>query len=65
MQPSYTMVDLSLGYHAANGQWYIEAFGTNATDEEVKTEAFYGAPVTSYKWGDPQEYGVRFGFRYK
>ncbi len=65
VQPAYTLVDLSLGYHSANGQWYVEAFGTNTTDEEVKTEAFYGAPVTSYKWGDPSEYGVRFGFRYK
>ena len=65
VQPSYTLLDLSLGYHSANGQWYVEAFGTNTTDEEVKTEAFYGAPVTSYKWGDPSEYGVRFGFRYK
>ena len=65
VQPSYTLLDLSLGYHSANGQWYVEAFSTNTTDEEVKTEAFYGAPVTSYKWGDPSEYGVRFGFRYK
>ena len=41
------------------------AFVTNAIDEEVKTEAFYGAPVTFYKWGEPQEYGVRFGYRYR
>ena len=59
------MVDLSLGYHAADDQWYAEAFVTNATDESVKTEAFYGQPVTSYKWGEPQEYGFRFGYRYK
>ena len=65
VQPSYTMVDLSLGFHGSNGQWYTEAFVTNATDESVKTEAFYGQPVTSYKWGDPQEYGLRFGYRYK
>ena len=38
---------------------------TNATDESVKTEAFYGQPVTSYKWGEPQEYGIRFGYRYE
>jgi iron complex outermembrane recepter protein len=65
VQPSYTMLDLSLGYHSASGQWYTEAFVTNATDESVKTEAFYGGPVTAYKWGDPREYGVRFGFRSK
>jgi iron complex outermembrane recepter protein len=65
VQPSYTMVDLSLGYHSANGQWLAEAFVTNATDEEVKTEAFYGTPVTFYKWGDQREVGVRVGYRYK
>jgi hypothetical protein len=65
VQPSYTMVDASLGYHAADDRWYAEAFVTNATDESVKTEAFYGQPVTSYKWGEPQEYGVRFGYRTK
>jgi iron complex outermembrane receptor protein len=52
IQPAYTMLDLSLGYHAANGQWYAEAYGTNVTDEAVKTEAFYGGEVTAYKWGD-------------
>jgi iron complex outermembrane recepter protein len=65
VQPSYTMVDASLGYHAADDQWYAELFVTNATDESVKTEAFYGQPITSYKWGEPQEYGFRFGYRYK
>jgi iron complex outermembrane recepter protein len=65
VQPSYTLLDLSLGYHSPNGQWLAEAFVTNATDEEVKTEAFYGAPVTFYKWGDPREVGVRVGYRYK
>ena len=65
IQPAYTLVDLSLGYHGANSQWYAEVYGTNLTDEAVKTEAFYGGEVTAYKWGDGEEYGVRFGFRYK
>jgi iron complex outermembrane receptor protein len=65
VQPSYTMIDLSLGYHSPSDQWYLEAYGTNVTDEEVKTEAFYGGEITAYKWGDPSEYGVRFGFRTK
>ncbi len=65
VQPAYTLVDLSLGYHSANDQWYAEAFMTNALDEEVKTEAFYGGEVTAYKWGDPQQYGVRFSYSYR
>ena len=65
VQPSYTLVDLSLGYESTNGQWQIEAFVNNLTDESVKTEAFYGAPVTFYKWGEPRQTGVRVGYRYK
>ena len=59
------MIDASLGYHSANGQWFGEIYGTNLSDEAVKTEAFYGGPVTAYKWGEPAEYGFRFGYSYK
>ena len=65
MQPSYTLVDLSLAYQSANGQWDVEAFVNNVSDEEVKTEAFYGTPVTYYKWGEPRQAGVRVGYRYR
>jgi iron complex outermembrane receptor protein len=65
MQPSYTIVDLSLAYRSANEQWVAELFVDNATDEEVKTEAFYGGPQTFYKWGDPRQAGIRLSFKYK
>jgi iron complex outermembrane receptor protein len=65
MQPSYTIVDLSLAYRSANEQWIAELFVDNATDEEVKTEAFYGGNQTFYKWGDPRQAGIRVSFKYK
>jgi iron complex outermembrane receptor protein len=65
MQPSYTIVDLSLAYRSANEQWVAELFVDNATDEEVKTEAFYGGNQTFYKWGDPRQAGIRVSFKYK
>jgi iron complex outermembrane receptor protein len=65
VQPAYTMVDLSLAYRSANDQWTAELFVDNATNEEVKTEAFYGGPQTFYKWGDPRVAGVRAAYRYK
>jgi iron complex outermembrane recepter protein len=65
VQPAYTIVDLSLGYHSANGQWQVEGFINNVTDESVKTEAFYGTPVTFYKWGEPRQGGVRVAYRYR
>jgi iron complex outermembrane receptor protein len=65
IQPAYTKVDLSLGFHSANDQWTAELFVNNATDEEVKTEAFYGGPQTLYKWGDRRLTGLRMAYRYK
>jgi iron complex outermembrane receptor protein len=65
MQPSYTIVDLSLAYRSANEQWIAELFVDNATDEEVETEAFYGGNQTFYKWGDPRQAGIRVSFKYK
>jgi len=65
VQPAYTIVDLSLAYHSAKEQWTAELFCDNATDESVKTEAFYGTPQTFYKWGDPRIYGLRVAFQYK
>ena len=58
-------VDLSLAYRSANEQWVAELFLDNATDEEVKTEAFYGGNQTFYKWGDPRQAGIRVSFKYK
>ena len=65
VQPSYTMVDLSLGYHSANDQWYAEAFvhqcdGRGGQDRGVLRRAGDLVQV-----GRAQEYGVRFGYRYK
>jgi iron complex outermembrane receptor protein len=65
LQAAYTKIDLSLGYRAADEQWIAELFVTNATDEAVKTEAFYGGNQTFYKWGDPRIAGIRVAFSYR
>jgi iron complex outermembrane receptor protein len=65
IQPAYTKVDVSLGYRSPNEQWIAELFVNNATDEAVKTEAFYGAPQTLYKWSDRRIAGVRMAYKYK
>jgi iron complex outermembrane recepter protein len=62
VQPAYARVDLGLAYHPANAEWSAEFFVTNATDEAVKTEGFYGGPRTFYKWADPRIAGVRIMF---
>jgi iron complex outermembrane recepter protein len=65
VQPAYTKVDLGVAFRPANEQWTAELFVTNATDESVKTEAFYGGPRTFYKWADPRVAGLRVAFRYR
>jgi iron complex outermembrane receptor protein len=65
VQPAYTRVDLGVAYRPANDQWTAELFVANATDEAVKTEAFYGGPRTFYKWGDPRITGFRVAFKYR
>ena len=62
VQPAYTRVDLALAYYPASSPWRAEFFVTNATDEAVKTEAFYGGPRTFYKWGEPRIAGLRVTF---
>jgi iron complex outermembrane recepter protein len=65
VQPAYLRVDLGLAFRPADEQWTAELFVTNATDEEVKTEAFYGGPRTFFKWGEPRIAGVRVAFKYR
>jgi iron complex outermembrane recepter protein len=64
-QPAYTRIDLGVSFRPADEQWTAELFVTNATDESVKTEAFYGGTRTFYKWGDPRIAGLRVSFRYR
>ncbi len=64
-QPAYTMVDAAIAFRSSSDQWTAEAFITNALDEAVKTEAFYGTPRTFYSWGQRRQVGVRLAYKYK
>lgn len=65
LQPAYTMVDAAIAFRSSTDQWSAEAFITNALDEAVKTEAFYGTPQTFYTWGQRRQVGVRLAYKYK
>jgi len=64
-QPSYTRVDLSLTYFAANQRWSVEAFLNNATDESVKTEFFCCSNQTAYGWGPRRQGGLRLSYDFE
>jgi iron complex outermembrane receptor protein len=65
LQPAYTMLDAAIAFRSSTDQWTAEAFITNALDEAVKTEAFYGTPRTFYSWGQRRQVGVRLAYKYK
>jgi iron complex outermembrane receptor protein len=69
IQPSYTLLDLSLGF--GRGNWTIEGFINNVTDE--RTDFFRFAQCASDKCGvepyvgtnPPRTFGVKFGQKFE
>ena len=55
-------VDLA---RSPDGQWTVEAFVNNATDEEVKQEFFCCSEQTPYAWGAQRLGGVRMSYNFK
>lgn len=63
-QDGYAKLDLRLTYRAPSGNWYVEAFGRNITDEAVLNRTVrFGQNAIAQNFSDPRTYGVRFGFR--
>lgn len=59
-QKSYTRSDVTLGYHAPGGNWFVQAFGRNLENERQLGLVEFGAFTLS----DPAQYGIRAGFYY-
>jgi iron complex outermembrane receptor protein len=53
-QESYTMVDANIRYVASSGDWSVNAYVKNATDEMVKNAYFVGEVMV----GSPRQFGV-------
>ncbi|MFZ2986671.1 TonB-dependent receptor [Ideonella sp.] len=64
-QKAYSTLDLSLRYEAPKGQWMAEAFVTNVTDAEVKTDASWnpGSTWTAF-YNAPRTMGVKLGYKF-
>src|SRR5262249_41070390 len=66
-QDSFGLVNVRLGYVPDHGNWEVEAFASNLTDEVYRKGAgsaggSIGLPTNVL--GDPRVYGMRFGIRY-
>jgi len=62
-EPSYTIVDGSIDFRSAGGQWTASLFGKNLTEEEY---AYWGSTLgalgaNSFR-GAPRTFGVRLGY---
>ncbi len=49
--PPTRCVDAAIAFRSSTDQWTAEAFITNALDEAVKTEAFYGTAADVLQLG--------------
>ena len=61
--PSYAKLDLTLTYKHSE-QLSLEAFGTNVTNETVRTIVSYGGNPLQASYEPPAQYGVRLTFRH-
>jgi len=60
----FATVDMTLRYTSAKGNWWVEAFGYNVTDERFQTylSDWNGASAPLFAWNAPRSYGVRFAY---
>lgn len=59
-QPSYTRTDVTLGYHAPGGNWFVQAFGRNLENKRQLGLVEFGA----FSLSEPAQYGIRAGVYY-
>jgi iron complex outermembrane recepter protein len=66
-QEAYSMVNASARYEGSNGQWSVELWGRNLSDETVKANNIVGSFLYAFpQFGSllpPRTYGVSFGYR--
>jgi len=64
-QDTYTKIDLSVKWESVDGDYTVQAYMNNATDELIKTytEIFSRARV-AYDYNSPRNFGVRFAYNF-
>lgn len=64
-QDAYTKLDLSVKWQSVGGDYSVQAYVNNASDELIKTytEIFSRARV-AYDYNSPRNFGVRFAYNF-
>jgi iron complex outermembrane receptor protein len=59
-QGAYAKLDLSVTYTSGNGNWSLQAFGRNVTDEEIfNRTVIFGQNAIVRNYADPATFGLR------
>ncbi|MDZ7589039.1 MAG: TonB-dependent receptor [Parasphingorhabdus sp.] len=63
-QGAFAKVDLSLTYTGANGNWSLQAYGRNVTDEAIfNRTVIFGQNAIVRNYADPATFGVRLSIK--
>lgn len=65
-QPGYGLVNASLEFESARGDWYASLVGRNLTDELYAQTLLRNDPLGGVKvlWAAPRTFGATFGYRW-
>jgi iron complex outermembrane recepter protein len=58
---SFTKTDISVTYRTENARYFVQLFGRNLEDEDVRTTIFQSAAGPLVAFAPPRTYGVRAG----
>lgn len=60
-EDSYTKTDISTTYRTNDSRYFVQLFGRNLEDNDVRTTIFQSAIGATSAFAPPRTYGIRFG----
>ena len=64
IQPSFTVVNTSLGYTTPDDRWQLTVFGNNIFNETYIAGILISATAAAVTYAKPASYGVRVGYKF-
>lgn len=63
-EDSYTKTDISITYRPESERYFVQVFGRNLEDEDVRTTIFQSAIGATSAFAPPRTYGIRAGLEF-
>jgi iron complex outermembrane receptor protein len=64
LEGSYTKTDISTTYRNDSGRYFVQLYGRNLEDNDVRTTIFQSAIGPTSAFAAPRTYGIRGGFNF-